>query len=89
MVVLTVSLTRTESNVRLSSLDPKFYNGTLTFNCPCGKCGGRIRVHVAKEIGSRDGRPVWAMSGDFPEITIAPSIDAKCWHGNITDGEVV
>lgn len=42
--------------------------------------------------GSRNsaGEPSrWAVSGDrLDNLTLSPSIDCKCWHGFVTNGEV-
>lgn len=75
--------------MRLETLDARWKEGVLTFDCPCGKCAGKLRVpttHAAPEthpIGMR-----WQASGEFPNLTILPSVDAGCWHGFITNGEV-
>jgi len=76
--------------MKLSELNPKLTEGILVFDCPCGQCGGKIRVQVGSGIGERDGKPVWQISGNFPEITLTPSVRADpCWHGNIEKGEMV
>ena len=31
---------------------------------------------------------VWHLEGEFPNVTIHPSIKTPCWHGWIKDGEV-
>jgi len=77
--------------MKLRELDPKLSaaTGILVFNCPCGRCGGRIRLRVNSEP-SRDPKALqWKMTGEFPDsLTLTPSINAGCWHGYIRDGEV-
>jgi hypothetical protein len=36
----------------------------------------------------RNGRS-WTHTGEFPEtLSVTPSIDAGCWHGFITQGNI-
>jgi Family of unknown function (DUF6527) len=74
--------------MKLEDLNAYVTESYLVFDCPCGKCGGRIRVNVGPEFTNRDGRPVWQMTGSFPNLTLNPSINAGCWHGHIVDGEI-
>jgi hypothetical protein len=70
--------------MRLIDLDPKLTTTTLRFDCPtCTRVGYShgIRIPVT---GSH-----WALPGEFPHsLTVTPSIDAGCWHGFITNGEI-
>jgi hypothetical protein len=70
--------------MRLETLHPRLKENVLVFDCPCGQCGGRVRVPVADE--KVEGK--WKTTGIFPNLTLDPSINAGCWHGNITNGEV-
>jgi len=77
-------------NVPLASLNPVIYpNGMIVFDCP--NCAGddfhKIRVPVTKATANRHGC-WWKMSGSYENITLAPSIDAGCWHGYVTNGMV-
>lgn len=76
--------------MRLSELDPKLANGFLRFDCPvCSTKGDShaIRVPLAPQT-DRWGQS-WHYSGEYPEsLTLSPSVDAGCWHGNITNGEI-
>ena len=62
-------------------------SGFLVFDCPCGKCGGRIRVALAPTKDSHGQS--WQHFGNFPDLTLHPSVDAGCWHGWIWDGEML
>jgi len=74
--------------MKLNELNPKLTEGILVFDCPCGQCGGKIRVQVGPSADKERG--IWRISGNFPEITLTPSIRADpCWHGNIEKGEMV
>ena len=73
--------------MQLSELNPKITeSGFLVFDCPCSKCGGRIRVplHPAQD---RDGQS-WSHSGNLENITLQPSVNAGCWHGFISNGQI-
>ena len=47
---------------------------------------------LADDQGSRnreDKPSRWEISGTgFDDITLKPSVDCKCWHGFVTNGEV-
>jgi hypothetical protein len=75
--------------MKLTELDPSWKNGILVIDCPCGKCGGKIRVRTSQATGpaqTGDG-PIWKASGEFPELTLSPSLNTGCWHGFIIKGE--
>lgn len=76
--------------MRLSELDPKLADGFLRFDCPvCSLANDchAIRVPLAPAVDSRGQS--WQHTGEFPEtLTLKPSINAGCWHGYITNGEV-
>ena len=78
--------------MRLESLEPRWRAGVLTFDCPCGKCVGRIRVPTKLATPSPSDIAVnhhrWDVSGEFPNLTLSPSVDAGCWHGFVREGEV-
>ena len=71
----------------LAELNPAIREpGILVFDCPCGKCGGRIRVSLAPE---RDARgQSWNHFGCVERLTLSPSVGAGCWHGHIVEGEI-
>lgn len=73
----------------LVDLNPKssaINGGFLVFDCPCGACAGRIRIPIAP---TKDGRGLsWSCTGEYPNITLSPSINAGCWHGWIVDGRI-
>jgi len=73
--------------MRLESLNARYRNGILVFDCPCGKCAGKLRVPTTE--ATPDGKLQWAVSGEFPNLTLTPSVDAGCWHGHIVDGNLV
>jgi hypothetical protein len=75
--------------VRLSAFNAKLAGGFLVFDCPsCAmQYPHRIRVPIAPTVFSGFS---WQSAGTFPEtFTVTPSIDAGCWHGNITNGELI
>lgn len=65
--------------MKLSELEPCVKGGFLKFLCPC-KCGGSIRVPLDE----------WRMTGELPNITLHPSIDARTHrvHFSIINGEI-
>lgn len=74
--------------MKLADLDPKLAANVLSFDCPCG-AGHKIRVPIGAQLPNRSAGEVWQASGEFPaSFTITPSIDAGCWHGHVTDGEI-
>lgn len=75
--------------MRLETLEPRWKNGILVFNCPCGKCGGRLRARTQLATGPKltGDEHVWQVSGEYPNLTLHPSVDAGCWHGWIKNGE--
>lgn len=73
--------------MKLRDLQPRFNGRFLVFDCPCGKCGGRIRVALAPQQDSQG--QAWNYTGEFPDsLSLTPSVNAGCWHGYITNGEV-
>jgi hypothetical protein len=63
----------------------------ITFDCPVHR-NHRLGVFFENPL---DGQPaqahclLWKRTGDtFETLTLAPSIQASCWHGFITGGEV-
>ena len=88
-------------------------DGVLWFQCPvCLHVNGHyVRVPFTDQpFHERDPRPndsvdengkvkVWQAEGEFPNITIKPSVNlvkkdeqgnwvTSCWHGFVTNGEV-
>jgi hypothetical protein len=68
----------------------------VSLNCPCG-CEHDLFVPFANPVDGLGpiypGRG-WQRTGDtFETLTLTPSIQreypARCWHGFITDGEIV
>jgi hypothetical protein len=76
--------------MRITDFDPRWKAGVLVIDCPCGKCGGRIRVRTQLAEGPKQtgDEHIWQVSGEFPDLTLTPSVDAGCWHGFITNGDV-
>ncbi len=89
--------------MKLSELNPKLEGtvekGVVVFDCPKGKHRLGIPIHSQ---GYVDGIRHWQASGTFPDtLTLTPSINEthndpntgevvfQCWHGFITNGEVV
>jgi hypothetical protein len=61
----------------------------IVHGCPCG-CGIRS---VCWFEGSGSGRAEWKVTGEWPKVTLAPSIgihgpngEKYHWHGYLTDG---
>jgi hypothetical protein len=77
--------------MKLTDLAPEIAgSGFLVFDCPnCrGDASHRIRVPLSPAVGSNGCS--WQHTGDTVEtLTLTPSVDAGCWHGNITDGRLV
>lgn len=79
--------------MRLSELDPKLSaSGILRFDCPACSPKGHahgIRVALSPPAPYEYGK-TWQRTGEYPEtLTLHPSIDAGCWHGQITNGEMI
>jgi hypothetical protein len=74
---------------RIEELAPTWRMGVLVINCPCGQCGGRVRIRTQIAMAAaQPGEKTWMVSGQFPDLTLKPSVDAGCWHGWITAGGV-
>lgn len=74
----------------LADVDARIKGGFLIFDCPNPECpNGRhgIRVPLAPQV-DRHGQS-WQHSGELPNLTLTPSVDAGCWHGFIRNGELV
>lgn len=60
----------------------------VRFLCPCGE-GHALVVWFANR-GVPDGiepLPRWEMSGSsLADLTLRPSVNARCWHGFVTGG---
>lgn len=86
----------------LAALDPKLTaEGILTFDCPACTPGlptskvtdnseqHRLRIPLKPAKNNQRGYS-WDHSGEFPlTITLTPSVDAGCWHGFVTGGQVI
>lgn len=73
-------------SIKLSDFEPKITpNGFLTFICPTCK-DHKIRVPLEPQKDSRGQS--WKHQGELPNLSLQPSIDAGCWHGNIVNGEL-
>ena len=85
---------------KLSELNPKLAGGILTFDCPVCTQGfttsdpersgldHKIRVPIRPAPPNNLGAS-WESSGLFPDsLTLQPSVNAGCFHGFITNGEV-
>ncbi len=77
--------------MKITDLDPRWKDGILVIDCPCGKCGGKIRIPTTlyRGQGQTGDSYKWQVSGEFPNLTLHPSVNAGCWHGFIKDGEIV
>lgn len=78
--------------MKLCELDPKLdKSGFLRFDCPvCSKNGNThgIRVPLAPALDGQGHS--WQYTGEFPNtLSLMPSIDVGCWHGFITNGEII
>lgn len=74
--------------MRLLDLNPTIKEpGVLVFDCPCNKCGGRVRVPLLPNTNDRGQG--WTHTGCLDNLTLTPSVNAGCWHGWIKDGSVV
>lgn len=70
----------------------------ITLNCPCG-CAHRLDVMFRNPVDGQGSVyppqwPSWERKGEtFEELTLTPSIQreipARCWHGYITNGEII
>lgn len=72
---------------KLTDFDPVITaNGFLVFDCPA--CSGdnahRIRVPLAPAVDAQNHS--WQHTGDLSNLTLTPSVDGGCWHGNIVNG---
>jgi hypothetical protein len=48
---------------------------------------GRTGIWTTTDRSSDEGNPLWDVTGEPPNLTVKPSIDASPgWHGHITDG---
>jgi hypothetical protein len=75
---------------RLSDFDPRMRGGFLVFDCPtCAPQGNAHGIRVPLAPQQDQHGQSWQYSGEFPEtISLTPSVDAGCWHGFITNGDV-
>jgi len=75
--------------MKLTDFEPNMAGGFLVFWCPAcrGEHDHRIRVPIAPTVFHEHS---WRPAGEFPAtLTLTPSIDAGCWHGNLTNGELI
>lgn len=57
----------------------------VQFDCPCGD-GHRLLIPFKGRMPDGKG---WAVTGtNFDNLTLQPSVDAKCWHGWVRNGEI-
>lgn len=63
----------------------------IRFGCPCG-CGLIGALYFS---GANDGGPEWSIEGEWPKVTLRPSIgfygqnsyaQGHHWHGFLTNG---
>ncbi len=75
--------------MRLTELEPQISGaGILTFWCPNCKNteAHKIRVPLAPAVTNGNS---WQHSGQSVEnLTLHPSVDAGCFHGYITNGDI-
>jgi hypothetical protein len=66
----------------------------IWFDCPCGHGGSQM---VSFRGNRADGTPrpamsngrAWQVSGStLADITLTPSINTRCWHGFIENGNI-
>ena len=77
--------------MRLTELDAKLTDdGILKFDSPsCTRSGNPHAIRVALAPAKTAAGAAWHHTGKFPDtLTLEPSINAGCWHGYITNGEV-
>jgi Family of unknown function (DUF6527) len=81
--------------MRLSDLDPRIIKGNaergvLVFDCPTHR-NHRFRVAFHAGGARAEGDVyLWKASGTLDRLTLTPSVNAVgCWHGFVTDGEMV
>jgi hypothetical protein len=68
-------------------------NVGIVHACPCG-CGGRSAITFRGK--GTDGHQEWDVTGEWPKVTLAPSIGIKPitngayhWHGFLENGVFV
>ncbi len=71
--------------MNLVDLNGKLAGGYLVFDCPACR-DHKIRVPLAPMQGPNGHS--WQHSGEFPALTLTPSVDAGCWHGFVSMGFV-
>lgn len=75
--------------MKLKDLDAKLNENVLTFDCPSCKDQNAHKIRVPLSPATDRHGQSWNHGGEFPEtLTLQPSVDAGCWHGWITNGEV-
>lgn len=71
----------------------------IIHGCPCG-CGGRSALFFLGRLSPADKRQVWTVEGEWPNVTLSPSIGIKYtavglpqpaeggyhWHGYLRAG---
>jgi hypothetical protein len=76
--------------MKLSDFDPRVKGGFLIFDCPtCTPKGDAHGIRVPLAPAQDSHGQSWQHSGNFPDLTLHPSVDAGCWHGWIRDGEML
>lgn len=77
--------------MKLSELDPVLKNDILRFDCPvCSLKGNSHSVRICILPRRDEQGNGWAREGEFPDtLTLRPSINVGCWHGNIVAGEIL
>lgn len=63
----------------------------LLLLCPCGDGHSLVVWFADRGVPSScEPAPRWVVSGTcLADLTLTPSIDAKCWHGHVHGGAVV
>lgn len=74
----------------LREADARLKDCVLTFTCPNCKGLNQHRIRVTLDpVQDRFGQ-AYKHSGVFPDtLTLDPSINVGCWHGHVTNGEVL
>ena len=60
----------------------------ICFLCPCGSGHQIFAWFKGRDVPTELG-PRWDVHGTgYADLTLVPSVDTKCWHGHVREGEV-
>lgn len=86
-----------DSNAEMKGIiDDGVRYDSLRFTCPKDGCTIMVRIVRDRPAYRIDEDTfVWNASGEFPNVTLDPSVDVKeykggpsHWHGHVTNGDV-